>query len=165
MLSGDPLRFAIWCDQVDSWSPDFQPNLQNGCFGYFIGGEYIWSMRSTLGVDIYYLSQCYCMKYSVEDEQIFNLPIRDAYKELCVITYPTIESGADNDFRHLVSATSLSDDGYNIFLVEHKSQAKLIYGVDGGFDNAKEVILERGEFQRVVREVISKFNISFSCNN
>ena len=63
----------------------------------------------------------------------------------------------DSDFRNLVSTESLSDEGYNVFLVENELKAKLIYGVKNNFNDIKGVILERGEFQRVARDIISKF--------
>jgi len=160
MLSGDPFRFAIWCDQVDSWSTD---RFQNGCFGYFIGGQLIWSLRSTLGDDIASLRIFHCMEHSVEDERIFNLPVHDAYRELCCSAFPSMDSDAeDSDFRYRVSIDdSLSDEGWNVFLVEHAEVAKLIYGFNQNADKVNEVILKRGEFQQVAREAIEKFRALF----
>jgi len=163
MLSGDPYRFAILCDKVDSWSDDFYPHFHNGCFGYFIGGQLIWSLRSTLGDDIGSLEISHCMKHSVEDERIFNLPAHDAYRDLCSRAFPSVDSDAeDSDFRYLVSVnSSLSDEGWNVFLVEHAEEAKLIYGFNQNADKVNEVILRRGEFQQVAREAIEKFRILF----
>jgi hypothetical protein len=155
MLSGNPDSFAIWFDQVDFWSTE---KFKNGCFGYFIGGTLIWSLRSTLGVDVNRLGLLYAMKNSVEDEVLFNLPIQTAYERLCMQAFPSLDSGAKiSDFKHFVSAESLSDDGYYAFLVECGAQAKLILGSENDASSVRQVILERGEFQRVVTEAIRKF--------
>ena len=61
MLVGNPDSFAIWCDSVESWS---NATFKNGCFGFFIGGRLIWSLRSTLGVDFSLLVSSPCHKRS-----------------------------------------------------------------------------------------------------
>ena len=156
MLSGNPDEFAIWFDPVDSWSTD---RFKNGCLGYFIGGKLILSSNSTIGVDIHGLSLLRSMHQSVEDEGIFNLPPEVAYEQLCSRSFPSMDSGAEvNDFRYLVSAESLSDDGYYVFLVEFGEQAKLIVGFKDDFGGVRQVVLRRGEFQDVVRDAIGKFD-------
>lgn len=155
MLSGNPDTFAIWYDQVDSWSTD---NFKNGCFGYFIAGELIWSLGSTLGVDIHRLSVLNSMNHPVEDEEMFNLPPDAAYERLCEQAFPSVDSDAEvSDFTHLVSAESLSDEGHYLFLVEHGEQAKLIAGFKDHISSVRQVFLRRGEFQEVVRDAIEKF--------
>ncbi|VVE58697.1 hypothetical protein PHO31112_05362 [Pandoraea horticolens] len=98
------------------------------------------------------------MNNSVEDEVIFNMPLHTAYERLCVQAFPSLDSDVKvSDFRHLVSAESLSDDGYYAFLVECGVQAKLILGYENDASSVRQVFLERDEFQRVVREAIKKF--------
>ncbi|WP_246831212.1 Imm42 family immunity protein [Pandoraea sp. SD6-2] len=144
----------MWFDQVDSWSNE---RFKNGCFGYFLGGEFVFSMKSTLGVDFYRLKSMYSMGNSVEDEELFKLPDQVAYKNLCSRSFPPLDSDAENsDFRYLVSAESLSDDGWYVFLVEFGTQAKLIFGFENDPNSVGQVVLERGEFQRVVAESIEK---------
>ncbi|MEY8174848.1 immunity 42 family protein [Burkholderia multivorans] len=155
MLSGNPDTFAIWFDPVESWSTD---GFKNGCLGCFIAGELIWSLRSTLGVDLHGLSLLYSMKHSVENEEIFNLPIESAYNRLCELAFPSIDSDIEiSDFTYLVSPESLSDEGHYLFLVELGEQAKLIAGVQDDLSSVREVILKRGEFQEVVRGAIEQF--------
>lgn len=154
MLSGNPNTFAIWFDAVEPWST---PAFANGCLGYFMGGELVWSSNSTLGVDLRMLSRLHCMQNSVEDESLFHLSPQDAYRELCGRAFPLLDSGAEsNDFTHLVSAESLSDEGYYVFLIECAESARLIYGLNENSSEVNEVRLARGEFQSVVRDVLAK---------
>ena len=96
------------------------------------------------------------MLHSVDDDRVFNAVVADAYEELYARAYPSMDSSAEsNDFRHLVSVPSLSDEGHNVFLVESGSQARLIYGADGDPSNVFDVFIERGEFQRVVRAAMT----------
>ncbi len=155
MLSGNPDTFAIWCDSVDFWSTD---EFKNGCLGYIIAGDLVWTTRSTLGVDLHMLAGLHCMTHAVEDARIFYLETDKAYSELCERAFPSSSSDASsNDFRNLVSAESLSDDGHYIFLVEYGNQARLIYGLKGDSSGAKDVVLERGEFQVVLNQAIEKY--------
>ncbi|MBR8037525.1 immunity 42 family protein [Burkholderia cenocepacia] len=163
MLSGNPHAFAIWCDAVEPWST---PEFANGCLGYFMGERLVWSSNSTLEVDLSMLSRLRCMKNSVEDGDLFHLSPQDAYRELCNRTFPSVNSGTEsNDFTHLVSAESLSDAGHYIFLVEYDESAKLIYGFKENSREASEVVLVRGEFQSVVRDVLAKFPKEFNAGN
>jgi len=155
MLSGNPDKFAIWFDSVDSWSTD---NFRNGCLGYFIAGELIWSLRSTLGVDLHGLSLLRCMNHAVEDKELFNSPPEIAYERLRERAFPSLDSDAEaSDFAHVVSAESLSDEGHYLFLVEAGEQAKLIVGFKDDIGSVRQVILKHGEFQEVVRDAIRKF--------
>lgn len=155
MIFGDPDVFAIWLDKVDSWSNE---SFKNGSFGYFLGGELIWSLRSTLGVDVHMLRSTYVMNNSVEDETLFNLPPHMAYKNLCLRAFPSMDSEAEySDFNNLVSSESLSDEGWNVFLVEFDVQAKIIFGFGSAESSVRQVIVERGYFQKIVKEMIVKF--------
>lgn len=157
MLIGNPDTFAIWCDAVESWSTD---RFKNGCFSYFIGGELLWSLNSTLGVDLNLLSGVHCFKGDVVDERLFSLPASDAYIELCEKAFPDMDSDVeDSDYKHLASVGSLLDAGYNVFLVESKDQAKLIVGFKNDIASVKQVILNRGEFQQVVRDAIDRARV------
>jgi hypothetical protein len=157
MLFGNPDTFAIWFDSVESWSTD---SFKNGCFGCFIAGELIWSLRSTIGVDLHGLSLLHAIDHSVENEEIFNLPPDLAYRRLCTLAFPSLDSDAEvSDFTHLVSPESLSDEGHYLFLVELGEQAKLIVGVHEDISSVRQVILNRGEFQEVVRNAIGKFTV------
>lgn len=154
MLTGNPDRFGIWCDAVDSWST---ARFANGCLGYFIGGKLVWSSRSTLGVDLHMLANLHCMKNASEDLSLFDRSPSDAYRELCRRTFPSVDSNAEqSDFTHLVSAESLSDDGHYFFLVEGNGKAKLIYGFKDDLNSVYEVVLALGEFQSTVRDAIAK---------
>jgi hypothetical protein len=154
MLTGNPDTFAIWCDKVDSWSTD---SFANGCFGYFVSGKLVWSLQSTLGVDLHRLGSLHAMNHQVEDEHLFNVSAEEAYEHLCEMAFPALESdAATSDFTHLVSAESLSDEGHYIFLVEYGSEAKLIAGFKNDKSSIRSVSLRRGEFQQVVRESIEK---------
>ncbi|TKC77197.1 hypothetical protein FAZ69_32920 [Trinickia terrae] len=155
MLIGDPDAFAIWYDAVDSWST---ARFKNGCFAYFIGGELLWSLNSTLGVDLNLLSGLNCIKGSVEDEKLFGLPTSVAYAELVARAFPATDSDAENsDYAHLVSTGSLLDAGFRVFLVELEDQAKLIWGSRQEVSTIREVVLKRGEFQKVVQYAIASF--------
>jgi hypothetical protein len=157
MLSGNPDTFAIWCDAVDSWSTD---RFKNGCFSYFIGGELLWSLNSTLGVDLNLLSGVNSITGDVLDERLFQLPASNAYNELVEKAFPDMDSEAtDSDYKHLVSVGSLLDAGYNVFLVESAEQAKLIWSNRHGIPTVREVTLARGEFQQVVRDTIEKLRV------
>ncbi|WP_414448930.1 immunity 42 family protein [Burkholderia sp. 22PA0099] len=154
MLVGNPDNFAIWCDAVDLWSTD---HFKNGCFAYFVGGELLWSLKSTIAVDLNLLSGLNCLKHSVEDVRLFNLPTSSAYSELVARAFPPMDSdAADSDYSHLVSIGSLLDDDNNVFLVESGEQAKLIFGRRSEMPTPREVILTRGEFQSVVHDLIAK---------
>lgn len=155
MLSGNPDSFAIWCDSVESWSTD---QFKNGCFGYFIAGNLIWTLKSTIGVDLHMLSQLYCMAHSVEDETLFHLPLHEAYAELHQRAFPSMETEVEhNDFTHLASAESLLDDGHCVFIIELGTQARIIYGLNENNGTVREVYLNRGEFQEVVNNFILNF--------
>lgn len=154
MLTGNPDTFAIWCDAVDSWST---ARFANGCLGYFIGGKLVWSSRSTLGVDLHMLSNLHCMRNASEDLFLFDQSPSDAYQELCTRAFPSVDSDVDrNDFTHLVSAESLSDDGHYFFLIEGAGGAKLIYGFKDDLSSIYEVVLALGEFQSTVRNAVEK---------
>lgn len=155
MLVGDPDFFAIWCDPVDSWSTN---NFKNGCFSYFIGGDLVWSLDSTIGVDVNLLSSLPCLDGSVEETDLFDLPSSVSYALLVEKAFPKMESNVTgNDCRNVVSVGSLLDSGFQIFLIESRDQAKLVWGrrKEGGV--VHELILRRGEFQRVVRDVVSMY--------
>jgi hypothetical protein len=163
MLSGNPDTFAIWCDAVDQWST---PGFANGCVGYFMGGVLIWSSRSTLGVDLSMLSRLHCMKNSVEDADLFHRSPQDAYRELCTRAFPSMDSNAEsNDFNHFVSSESLSDDENYVFLIEYAQLAKLVYGFKENSNEIGEVILARGEFQSVVRDILKKCPKEFNAGS
>ncbi|MBF5013146.1 immunity 42 family protein [Burkholderia pseudomultivorans] len=155
MLFGNPDVFAIWCDSVELWSTD---SFKNGCFSYFIGGNLIWSLNSTLGVDINLLSSVNCLGNDVRDDELFNLPALTSYERLVERAFPGMNSDARySDYKHLVSVGSLLDDGFRVFLVESGDRAKLIWGDRGDASIVHEFILSRGEFQNVVRAAISRF--------
>jgi len=150
MLSGNPDTFAIWCDPVQSWSTD---RFKNGCFAYFIGSEILWSLNSTLGVDLNLLSGLHCIKDSIEDDRLFSLPSAEAHIALYAQAFPSMDSDVDvSDYTHLVSVGGLLDEGHNVFLVESGDQAKLIYGFNDDLSSVREIALKRGEFQDVVLE-------------
>lgn len=155
MLIGDPDRFAIWFDPVESWSSE---RFKNGSFSYFVGGNLIWSTNSTIGDDFGLLEASHCMNESTEDAKLFNSPVTEAYQELCAQAYPSMDSNAEkNDFTHIASPPSLSDEGNCIFLVEYNEKAKLICGMGADLSSVFEVYLERGEFQLVVSKAILSF--------
>jgi len=155
MLYGNPDVFSIWCDAVESWSTD---GFQNGCFAYFIGGELLWSLRSTIGADMNLLTRLNCLAGSVEDARLFNLPCIEAYVELCALAFPSMDSSAErSDYTHLVSVGSLLDEGHNVFLVESGAKAKLIYGLNNDLSHVREVVIKRGEFQAVVTDATGKW--------
>lgn len=154
MLVGNPDAFAIWCDPVDSWSTD---HFKNGCFAYFIGGKLLLSLNSTLNVDLNLLSGLDCIAGDVVDERLFNLPASRAYVELVARAFPAMDSDAeDSDYKHLISVGSLLDEGHHVFLVESKEQAKLIAGFKDDLGSVREVLLRRGEFQKIVQGAIEK---------
>lgn len=153
MLFGDPYRFAVWFDRVESWSVK---GFDNGCIAFFVNGAMFFSTKSTLGVDLYSLSKLPAVTASVDDDHIFHMPLKDAYSELCTRAFPSMGSDVEeNDYTHLVSACSLLDEGHNFFLVEYGSQGRLIYGVDDDPSSVFDIYLERGEFRRVIREATS----------
>lgn len=157
MLVGNPDTFAIWCDPVESWSTE---QFKNGCFAYFLGGKLIWSLRSTLGVDMHALSTLCFMNNNVRDDKLFKMTATDAYSELCARAFPSMDSDVqENDWTHLVSVESLSDEGHNVFLVESGEGAKLLYGRGDDLRTVREVSLKRGEFQEVVNEVMRMWRL------
>ncbi|WP_250466662.1 Imm42 family immunity protein [Caballeronia sp. GAFFF2] len=146
MLVGNPDSFAIWCDAVDSWSTD---RFKNGCFAYF----HRWRTFMLSGLN--------CLKHSVEDVRLFNLPTSSAYAELVARAFPPMDSDvAHSDYSHLVSIGSLLDDDENVFLVESGEQAKLVFGSRSEMPTSREVILTRGEFQSVVHATIAQLKTS-----
>lgn len=152
MLVGDPNRFAIWFDPVETWSTE---RFQNGSFAYFVGGRLLWSLKSTIGVDLHMLEGLECMDKSTENSRLFDLPTAKAYQEMCALAYPSMDSDVeDSDYTYVVSPQSLSDEGYCIFLIESNEKAKLIHGVDADLSSVQEFHLELGEFQRVVAAAI-----------
>lgn len=97
------------------------------------------------------------MSHSVQDERLFKLQASEAYGELCSRAFPATESDAEiSDFTHLASAESLSDDGYNVFLVESAREAKLIFGFNDDPNSVTDTILSLGEFQAVVSSAWQK---------
>ncbi|WP_186229022.1 immunity 42 family protein [Burkholderia gladioli] len=155
MLIGNPDGFAVWYDSVDLWSTD---NFKNGCFSYFIGGDLIWSLDATIDVDVNLLSSLNCLESDVEDAELFNLPASVSYERLVERAFPKMDSNVEmNDYRNLVSVGSLLDAGFQVFIIEFEDQAKLVWGRRGKDDAVHELILKRGEFQGVVRDVISRF--------
>jgi hypothetical protein len=155
MLSGDPNTFAIWFDPVESWSTD---SFKNGSFAFFVGREILWSLQSTLGVDLNLLGKLHCIENGVQDGRLFGLPPVEAYSELCALAFPSMDSDVDySDYTHLVSVGSLLDEGHNVFLIESGDQAKLIYGFNDDLSRVREVVLKRGEFQAVVADAADKW--------
>jgi hypothetical protein len=152
MLFGNPDEFSIWFDPVEQWSTE---RFKNGGFSYFIGGKLFWSLGSTIGDDISLLSVTNCMKHDVEDSRLFNLPVIDAYVELCAAAFPSMDSDAeDSDYRHLISVGSLLDDGHNVFLVESGEEARLIYGFNEDASSVFDIFLKRGEVQSIIRKAV-----------
>jgi hypothetical protein len=107
------------------------------------------------------LSGLNCLKHSVEDVRLFNLPTSSAYAELVARAFPPMDSDvAHSDYSHLVSIGSLLDDDENVFLVESGEQAKLVFGSRSEMPTSREVILTRGEFQSVVHATIAQLKTS-----
>lgn len=153
MIFGDPHKFAIWFDRVDSWSAQ---GFDNGCIAFFLGGAMFCSQNSTLNVDLHLLSKLPSLIAPVEDDHIFHMPLIEAYSELYRRAFPSADSDAKmSDYKNLVSARSLLDEGHNFFLVESGSRARLIYGFDGDLSSVFDVSLEREEFCCVIREATS----------
>lgn len=162
MLVGNPDSFAIWCDAVDSWSTE---HFKNGCFSYFIGGTLIWSLNATLDSDISLLSVMNCMKESVEDKILYELPVSVSYAELSKRAFPGTDSSAtESDYKHLVAVGSLLDDGHKIFLIESGDDAKLIWSNEKLDSRISEFLLKRGEVQGVVRDIVDIFE-AYQKNN
>jgi hypothetical protein len=100
------------------------------------------------------------MKNDVSDDKLFHLGATDAYAELHANAFPSIDSDVpDNDWTHLVSVESLSDDGYNIFLIESGDGAKLLCGRGNDLLSVREITLKRGEFQAIANEAIRTWEI------
>jgi len=155
MLIGNPDAFAVWYDPVGSWSTD---RFQNGCFAYFVGGELLLSLGSTLSVDLGLLSVLPCIQGDTDDNRLFHLPCLQAYAELCARAFPSMDSGEEfSDYKHLVSVGSLLDEGHYVFLIGSGDQAKLIYGRRDDLTTVHEIVLKRGEFQAVVTEATGKW--------
>lgn len=155
MLFGDPNTFAIWCDSVESWSSG---TFKNGCFAYFLKGSLLYSTKSTIGTDLVALRRLPCMSIPPVDEHLFHLPSKEGYEEIYKKAFPEENSQVkDSDYKHLASPVSLSDDGYNIFLIEWGQQGKLVYGEDGEKNWLGEVVMKIGEFQGVVNEAYKNF--------
>jgi hypothetical protein len=77
------------------------------------------------------LSTLHCTKNDVSNNALYHLAARDAHAKLHANAFPSMDSDAqENDWIHLVSVQSLSDDGNNIFLVESGERAKSLYGSD-----------------------------------
>jgi len=101
------------------------------------------------------------MNNAVENVYLYNQPFSGAYQELCKRAFPSMESGAEsNDFTHFVSVESLSDDEYNVFLIECEADAKIIYGMNPDLASIREVVLKRGEFQSVVRDTLKRSGVT-----
>lgn len=163
MIFGDPHKFAVWFDCVESWSTE---GFNNGCLAFFLGGAIFCSENSTLDIDLHLLSKLPCLATSVEDDRIFHMPLAEAYSELHERAFPAMDSDAEtSDYTYLVSARSLLDEGHNVFLIESGSQARLIYGFDDDLSKVLDVHLDRGEFQRVIGEATTSAlqNGSGSC--
>jgi len=64
-----------------------------------------------------------------------------------------------NDFTHLISTESMSDEENYIFLVEFKDEAKIISGYKDHASTVLSVSLQQGEFQKIVREATEKFKL------
>jgi len=155
MISGDPYVFAIWFDSVDSWSTD---RFKNGCLSYFLNGNIVVSTNSTIGTDVAMMEVMSCMKSDVEDIRLFELDPSKAYEELYERAFPGMDSTAEHsDYRHFVSPPSLMDEGHIIFLIESGESAKLIYGTRGDPSGVTEVVMRRGSFQSIVRDVVKKW--------
>lgn len=115
----------------------------------------LWSLNSTIGVDLNLLSDVNSITGEVLDTRLFNLPASDAYNELIERAFPDMNSKReDSDYKHLVSVGSLLDAGYKVFLIESADQAKLVWGGPDAIPTVREVVLARGEFQSVVRDAI-----------
>ncbi len=99
------------------------------------------------------------MGKDVEDVTLFDLPTVDAYTEIMRRAFPDMDSDAeDNDFTHLISPESLLDEGYNVFLIESGTAAKLICGSDKeSLPGTFEFKLNRGEVQVVIREAVARW--------
>jgi Immunity protein 42 len=159
MLVGNPDRFAIWFDAVDSWSTE---QFNNGCIAYFFGGDPVWSLNSTLNTDISLLSVMKCMSEDVEDPDMYRLPVARAYEKLVKMAFPDVDSGDnESDYKHLVATGSLLDEGYRVFLVECDREAKIILCNEKSNSGVKEFILNRGEFQGVISEAVRRYDDSF----
>ncbi|MDB0569134.1 immunity 42 family protein [Ralstonia solanacearum] len=153
MIFGDPNFFSVWFDTVESWSTN---SIKNGCLSYVIGGRFISTENSTIGVDIGQMSELECLRRNIGDGGIFDLPAREAYEVLCDRAFPSVDSGNNYSERiHLVSVGSLLDDGHNIFLLNSKSRARLICGRDGEpKEHVFDLILDEGLVESVIKESV-----------
>lgn len=156
MLVGDPDRFAIWLDAVESWSTDY---FDNGCLAYLVGGRTVVSFNSTLNSDISLLSSMCCMGESVQDCDLFSLPASLAFSKLVERAFPQVDSGSNqSDYKHVITVGSLLDEGCRAFLIEESEKAKIIMCEGKINPEITEIILVRGEFQEVVSKAVEAYD-------
>ncbi|WP_199027148.1 Imm42 family immunity protein [Ralstonia sp. ASV6] len=155
MIFGTPDIFAIWYDSVEPWSTE---RFDNGCFGYIVNGKLMWSMNSTLSIDLYDMENLYCMNNSVRNDTFFQLPAKKLITELQKLSFPTMDSNVEkSDFTYFLSPQSLSDEGHDFFIVENGDLARIIYSNKDDESSILEITMDVGKFQSIARNAIASY--------
>ncbi len=152
MIFGDPLKFAISVEEVSSWTVG---SFSNGILSFIVGGRRFSSSSYNveLGSEISSLNHLKCLAISPENQKIYAMDTIKAFDVLENITYPqSLE--VDNDYSYLISTIGLIDCGYHFYLLNGKTDARLIYGCTKREQEFFELRLEKGFIESVIKEVV-----------
>ena len=138
MIIGDPSQFAIWFDEVRSWSTQ---TISNGCLAYIAQEEIVPRLpfSSTIGADIVSMSHFQCLTRAIGDGRVAEMSKEDAFSILYSRAFPNEESADENDFSHLVSPYSFRDAGHIFFLSQGREEDRILFGPHGEPGEVKEL--------------------------
>lgn len=114
MILGNPYKFAILIDPIDSWNAD--DTFCNGLLFLCVNGD-IYPKKietATLRYEIELLTQN--LSNLTTDHWLYDLSPQQAFIEIYNITFPE-NIDVENDYRFDISPTSLSDNNYFLFAV------------------------------------------------
>lgn len=156
MIFGDPEKFAIWFDRVESWSDD---RFDNGVLFYMadckIIGENV--KFPTLGDDFGSLEYAIPHVQSQHiDLRLCELPTIEAYEEIYNRTFAI--GFEENNYSYRISTMSHGDAGEHVFLLRTPHEfERLLFGFGPDGKLAKEVRLPKGEVLATLQEAVSGF--------
>ena len=123
MILGDPYKFAILIDPVESWNTD--DTFCNGLLFLCVNGNiYPKGIETaTLQHEIELLKDN--LSKLATDKRLYDLPPQQAFVEIYNITFPE-NVDIDNDYRFDINPTSLADNDCFVFAVSDGANVRIL---------------------------------------
>lgn len=123
MLLGDPYKFAIDFEKVETWNVD--DTFCNGILMFFLNGEIFPKQVITTPLNYERIHLKNCWKNIVIDTKLFHMPKLEAFKKIHDFIFPE-NTDADNDYRFDITPSSFEEDSCHIYAVSDGHKVRIL---------------------------------------